>query len=208
MKYAIGCLVIIVLFVVICIITAMGSYNGLVNASQRVDKQWAQVQTVYQRRADLIPNLVQTVSGAAHFEKSTLVAVTNARASVGKVNINANSAPSDPAQLQAFEQAQGNLSSALSHLMVVVENYPNLQSDRNFVDLQAQIEGAENRIAHEREGYNEVVQDYNARVQRFPTMIFARMFGFATKPYFNATPEAQTAPQVHFDFNNTTAPAQ
>jgi LemA protein len=206
MKIALAVLGVIVLVVLFVIIGAVGSYNGLVSASQAVDKQWAQVQTVYQRRADLIPNLVATVSGAAHFEKSTLVEVTDARASVGRVNINSNSAPSDPAQLQQFEQAQGNLSNALSHLMVVVENYPNLKSNENFLELQAELEGTENRINHERELFNTTVQDYNTRVQRFPTVFFARMFGFAVKPYFGATPQAQNAPQVNFDFG-TTAPA-
>lgn len=206
MKAAILVLGVIVFFILLVIVTAIGSYNGLVNSAQTVDKQWAQVQAVYQRRADLIPNLVSTVSGAAHFEKSTLVEVTDARASVGKVNINSNGAPSDPAKLQQFEQAQGDLSNALSHLMVVVENYPNLKSNENFLELQAELEGTENRINHEREVYNQVVQDYDARIQRFPTVFFARMFGFTSKPYFNATQQAQTAPQVNFDFS-ATAPA-
>jgi LemA protein len=206
MKIVLVVLGVIVLFALFVIIGAVGSYNGLVSSSQAVDKQWAQVQTVYQRRADLIPNLVATVSGAAHFEKSTLVEVTDARASVGKVTVNSNTAPSDPAQLQQFEQAQGNLSSALSHLMVVVENYPNLKSNENFLELQAELEGTENRINHERELFNSTVQDYNTRVQRFPTVFFARMFGFTAKPYFGATPQAQNAPAVNFDFS-TTAPA-
>lgn len=202
MKIALIVLGVIVLFILICILSAVGSYNGLVSASQAVDKQWAQVQTVYQRRADLIPNLVNTVSGAAHFEKSTLVEVTDARASVGKVNINANSAPSDPAQLQQFEQAQGRLGTALSRLLVVSENYPNLKSNENFLELQSELEGTENRINHEREVYNQVVQDYDTRIQRFPTVFFARMFGFTSKPYFAATSQAQTAPQVQFNFDN------
>ena len=170
-----GIVVAIVALALVVVVVATGSYNGLVTASQAVDKQWAQVQTVYQRRSDLIPNLVATVSGAAHFEKSTLVEVTDARASVGKVTVNSNSAPSDPAQLQQFEQAQGNLSSALSHLMVVLENYPNLKSNENFLELQAELEGTENRINHERELFNTTVQDYNTRVQRLPTA-FSRGF--------------------------------
>jgi LemA protein len=197
------------LFALIFILAAVGSYNGLATSAQGIDQQWAQVQNVYQRRMDLIPNLVATVSGSANFEKSTLIAVTDARASVGRVTINAASAPNDAATLQQFEQAQGQLSNALSHLMVVAENYPDLKSTQGFLDLQAQLEGTENRIAFERDKFNQTVQDYNNRVVRFPTMIMARMGGFAVKPYFSAAPQAATPPQVQFNFNNTaTAPAQ
>jgi LemA protein len=193
----------------ILIITAVGSYNGLATSSQGVDQEWAQVQAVYQRRADLIPNLVATVSGAANFEKSTLIAVTDARASVGKMTIDPKSAPNDPAALQQFEQSQQNLSGALSRLMVVVEKYPDLKSNQNFLALQAQLEGTENRISVERENFNNAVMDYNSRVVRFPSMIMAHLGGFMTKPYFQAAPAAQTAPQVQFDFSGTpaTAPA-
>jgi len=185
-----------------------GSYNHLVSLSQATDSHWAQVQNVYQRRADLIPNLVSTVSGAANFEKSTLVEVTQARASVGQVKINANTAPTDPAQLAAFDQAQGQLSSALSHLMVVVERYPQLTATENFRDLQAQLEGTENRIAVERRDFNQAVQDYDTAVKSFPAVIYAGMFGFQPKPYFSAAPGAETAPKVQFNFNNavTNAP--
>src|ERR1700733_6797670 len=162
-KFAIGCGAVIVI-VVLFILIAGGSYNRLVGLSQNVDKQWAQVQNVYQRRADLVPNLVATVSGAANFEKSTLIDVTEARASVGKVSVNATAAPGDPATLQQFEQAHGNLSSAFSPLMVVVERYPDLKSSQNFLALQAQLEGTENRIAFERGKFNDVVQQYNSRV--------------------------------------------
>jgi LemA protein len=196
------------LLVLMIILTAVGSYNGLASSAQGVDQQWAQVQNVYQRRADLIPNLVNTVSGAANFEKSTLIAVTDARASVGKVNINANTAPTDPAALQQFEQAQANLSGALSHLLVVAENYPDLKSSTNFLALQAQLEGTENRISVERGKFNDAVQDYNTRVVSFPSMIMAHLGGFTTKPYFSAAPAAATVPQVQFDFGNAaTAPA-
>src|SRR5438874_8275254 len=148
-----------------------GQYNGLVNRSQAVDAQWAQVQNVYQRRADLIPNLVSTVSGAANFEKSTLTEVTTARASVGQVKIDPNAAPTDPAKLAEFERAQGQLSSALSRLLVVAERYPDLKANSSFRDLQAELAGTENRIAVERMRFNEAVQDYNTTVKRFPTML-------------------------------------
>ena len=148
----------IILGLIVFGLSIAGIYNGLVGSSQAVDASWAQVQNVYQRRADLIPNLVQTVQGAANFEKSTIVQVTEARASVGRVNINQNQAPADAAQLQQFQQAQGQLSTALSRLLVVSENYPDLKANANFRDLQAQLEGTENRIAVERGRFNTVVQ--------------------------------------------------
>src|SRR5437762_3186318 len=175
------------------------SYNGLVHKQQNVDQAWAQVQNVYQRRADLIPNLVSTVSGAANFEKSTLTEVTNARASVGKVQINANSAPADPATLAAFEQAQGQLGSALSRLLVVAERYPELKATANFRDLQAQLEGTENPISVERGRFNEAVGTYNTSIKSFPNVMYAGKMGFAPKPYFAASNEAQSVPKVQFD---------
>jgi LemA protein len=177
-----------------------GQYNGLVNRSQAVDAQWAQVQNVYQRRADLIPNLVATVSGAANFEKSTLTEVTNARASVGKVQINPTGTPT-PAQLAEFERAQGGLSSALSRLLVVAENYPSLKATANFQELQAQLEGTENRISVERGRFNDLARDYNAAIKRVPAVFFAGLFGFKEKPYFAAKPGSEDAPKVEFDFN-------
>jgi LemA protein len=191
------------LIFLICLLTIVGSYNGLIASSQAVDQQWAQVQNVYQRRADLVPNLVATVSGAAHFEQSTLEAVTEARASVGRVNIDANSAPTDAAALQKFEQAQGGLSSALSRLLVVTENYPDLKSSQSFIDLQAQLEGTENRISVERGKFNQTVQDYDTRIATFPDVLMAHMMGLNSKPYFAASAAAQTPPQVQFDFNNS-----
>jgi LemA protein len=178
-----------------------GSYNGLVEKSQHVDKAWAQVQNVYQRRADLIPNLVQTVQGAASFEKSTLVEITDARASVGKIQI--NNAPTDAAKLAEFERAQGQLSSALSRLLVVVEKYPDLKANANFRDLQAQLEGTENRISVERGTFNDTVQAYNTGIRTFPAVFYAGMFGFKERPYFTAKPGADEAPKVKFDFNKT-----
>lgn len=177
-----------------------GQYNGLVNRSQAVDAQWAQVQNVYQRRADLIPNLVSTVSGAANFEKSTLTEVTNARASVGKVQVNTSGTPT-PAQLAEFDRAQGALSSALSRLLVVAENYPSLKATANFQELQAQLEGTENRISVERGRFNELARDYNAAIKRVPAVFFAGIFGFKEKPYFAAKPGSEEAPKVEFDFN-------
>jgi LemA protein len=208
-KVAIGCGVLAVLgfIVLVTIAIAGGSYNRLVKLSQQVDSSWAQVQADYQRRADLIPNLVATVSGAANFEKSTLVEVTEARASVGKVNINPATAPSDPAKLAEFDQAQSRLSSALSHLLVVVERYPDLRANNNFVTLQAQLEGTENRITVARRDYNDAVQQYDTAIKSFPAVFYAAAMGFKEKPYFNAAPGAETAPKVQFDFNNP-APAK
>ncbi len=175
-----------------------GGYNSLVAQQANVDKSWAQVQNVYQRRADLIPNLVQTVQGAANFEKSTLVEITDARASVGKVQI--NNAPTEAAKLAEFEKAQGRLSSALSRLLVVVEKYPDLKANSNFRDLQAQLEGTENRISVERGSFNNAVQAYNTGIRSFPAVFYAGMFGFKERPYFAAKAGAEDAPKVQFDF--------
>jgi LemA protein len=192
---------VILLFVLIAVLWAVGGYNSLVSAKQGVNQQWSQVQNVYQRRADLIPNLVNTVAGAANFEKSTLVAVTDARASVGRVQLPAGAAPTDPAQLAAFDQAQGQLGSALSRLLVVSERYPDLTATANFRDLQAQLEGTENRISVERGRFNDAVQAYNTSALSFPRLLIARMFGFGPLPYFTAAPGAETAPKVQFDFS-------
>jgi LemA protein len=207
-KIVLGGLGIFVLFVAFLVIAAISTYNGLVNRSQAVDAQWAQVQNVYQRRADLIPNLVNTVSGAANFEKSTLTEITEARASVGKVQLNANTAPTDPAQLAQFEQAQGQLSSALSRLMVVVERYPDLKATANFQMLQAQLEGTENRIAVERGRFNDAARDYNSAIKRVPAVFFAAAFGFKDKAYFQAAPGSEKPPPVQFDFGAKPAPAK
>src|SRR3989442_3372282 len=170
-KFALGCVGILVLLVLIVGIGGCSSYNRLVTLSQDTDAKWAQVQNQYQRRLDLIPNLVNTVSGAANFEKSTLTEITSARASVGQVKIDKNQAPTDPAKLAEFEKAQAHLSSALSRLLVVVERYPELKANANFRDLQAQLEGTENRIAVERGRFNEAVQGYNTAVESFPTVL-------------------------------------
>jgi LemA protein len=202
---AVAVLIALLLLLLFVVAIAGGSYNRLVRLSQAVDSQWAQVQNVYQRRADLVPNLVATVSGAANFEKSTLTEITAARASVGQVKLDPNSAPTDPAKLAAFESAQGQLSSALSRLLVVVERYPDLKATANFQDLQASLEGTENRISVERRDFNLAAQKYNTAVKSFPTVFYAGAFGFSPKPYFMATAGAETPPKVQFDFNKPTA---
>jgi len=208
-KFAIGCGGLVVILLVIGLVIGlffMGSYNRLVPLQQAVDTQWAQVQTVYQRRADLIPNLVNTVAGAANFEKSTLTEVTNARASVGRVQLDPNKAPTDAKQLQEYQAAQGQLTNALSRLLVVAENYPQLKATENFQGLQAQLEGTENRISVERNKFNTTVQSYNVAVRSFPTNLIAGMFGFSPRPFFEATQGAQNAPTVNFNFGSP-APA-
>ena len=194
---------VVVVLILIFVALAGGSYNRLVKLSQAVDSQWAQVQNVYQRRADLIPNLVATVSGAANFEKSTLTEITQARAAVGQVKIDPATAPTDPARLAAFDQAQGQMSSALSRLMVVVERYPNLTATGNFRDLQAQLEGTENRITVERRDFNGAVQSYDTAIKSFPAVFYAAALGFHDKPYFAAAPGAETVPKVQFGFGKT-----
>ncbi len=182
--------------------TGCGSYNSLVTLQNNVDKKWADVQSVYQRRADLIPNLVSTVQGAANFEKSTLTEVTNARASVGQVKLDPSKAPTDAAQLEQFQAAQGQLSNALSRLLVVSENYPQLRATEGFQTLQAQLEGTENRISVERNNFNAAVQEYNTTLQRFPTNMLNKMFGFKERPFFAAQPGSDRAPAVKFDFGS------
>ena len=208
-KFAFGCggiLLVLVFVAVVVAIAVAGKYNALVKLDQSVNQSWAQVQNVYQRRADLIPNLVQTVTGAADFEKSTLIAVTNARASVGRVQLDPNKAPTDAAQLQQFQAAQGQLSAALSRLLLVSERYPDLKANQNFLSLQAQLEGTENRISVERGNFNKTVQDYNVAVRSFPTNLIAGMLGFPPKPFFTAQPGAEKPPPVQFNFG-TPAPA-
>lgn len=206
-KLGIGCAVVgvVAFFGLGLVMWGASGYNRLVSLSQGVDQQWAQVQNVYQRRADLIPNLVSTVSGAANFEKSTLENVVAARASVGQVKISPTMAPTSPQKLAEFDQAQKQLTSALSRLLVVVERYPELRATQNFQTLQAQLEGTENRIAVERRRFNEAVQAYNTRVKSFPTVLYAGALGFSPKPYFKATPGAETPPKVQFDFGKPAA---
>lgn len=198
-----GCLVAIGIAVLLGLF-AMGTYNGLVGAEQAVEAQWAQVENVYQRRADLVPNLVASVRGAANFERGTLTDVVEARARVGQVSAQATSEIlNDPQRFEQFQQAQDGLSSALSRLLVVVERYPELRAVQGFQDLMVQLEGTENRIAVERRRFNEVAQDYNTRLKRFPTVMFASLMGFQPRPYFRSQPGAETAPRV--DFSETPA---
>ncbi len=173
-----------------------GMYNTMVVKSENIDAQWAQVENVYQRRADLIPNLVNTVKGYASHEKETLEGVINARAKATSVNINA--ANMNAASMQAFQQAQDGLSGALSKLMVVVEKYPELKANQNFLELQAQLEGTENRIAVERKKFNETTRNYNTYIKLFPKNMFAGMFNFDKKPYFESVKGAEVAPEVQF----------
>jgi len=181
-----------------------GGYNKLVRLQTATDGSWAQVQNVYQRRADLIPNLVATVSGAANFEKSTLTEITAARASVGQIKIDPNKAPTDAAELAQFDKAQTGLSSALSRLLVVVEKYPDLKATANFRDLQTQLEGTENRISVERGRFNETVQAYNAAIKSIPAVFYAGIAGFKERPYFTATPGSDAPPKVDFSQPATT----
>ena len=191
--------------VVIAFMWGVGVNNKIVKLSNGADAQWAQVQNVYQRRADLIPNLVSTVQGAANFERTTLQEVINARASATQVKIDPSKAPDDPAQLQKFQAAQDQLTSALGRLLVVVEKYPDLRANQNFVGLQTQLEGTENRITVERGRYNELLRDYNTYIQQFPASFVAGFRNFKTKPYFEAVKGAEIPPQVQFDFSKNPA---
>ncbi|MFW2387572.1 MAG: LemA family protein [Polyangiales bacterium] len=193
-KGLIGCGVIVVIAAIL-LATGVGSYNRLVDLDEGVDNAWSQVENVYQRRADLIPNLVATVKGAADFEQETLTKVVEARAKVGQMSF--ENAP-DAAQLEQFEAAQSQLSSALSRLLVVVERYPELKATEAFRDLQAQLEGTENRISVERRRFNDATLGYNKVRRRFPTILLANIMGFEDKPYFESTPGADKPPKVEF----------
>ena len=193
--------IIFALIVIIALFTVGGIYNSLVSSGQAVDAQWGQVQTAYQRRADLVPNLVATVQGAANFEKSTYLSVTRARAQVGQISPQAvQNALNDPQAFQKYAAAQDQLGSALSRLLVTVENYPQLRATENFGTLQAQIEGAENRVAFERKKYNDAARTFNTRRDSIPAVFIAGMFGarFNEKPYFAAAPGSEKAPTVRF----------
>ncbi|MDP1675372.1 MAG: LemA family protein [Bacteroidota bacterium] len=183
--------------IILTIMWGLGKYNGIVKMDEGVNGSWAQVQNQYQRRMDLIPNLVATVQGVANFEKSTLQAVIEARAKATQVTLSPQLL-NDPAAFQKFEQSQGQLSSSLSRLLVTVEQYPNLKANENFLQLQSQLEGTENRIAVERKRFNEVVQSYNAHIRQVPTNMIASFGGFQAKQYFQATAGAETAPKVQF----------
>ncbi len=186
---------VIVAVLLLLAVWAVSSYNGLVGSRAQADAKWADVQAQYQRRADLVPNLVQTVAGFAQQERTVLINVTDARARVGQVQLSTQDL-SDPQKVAAFEQAQSQLGGALSRLIAVAESYPDLKSDQNFLALQDQLEGTENRIAVARMDYNDAVREYNLRVQRFPTVIIAGMFGFPTREFFEASDAAQQAPSI------------
>jgi Uncharacterized conserved protein len=175
-------------------------YNTLVSLDEKVNQAWAQVQNQYQRRMDLIPNLVKTVEGVANFEKSVMTQVTEARSHVGQMTLKPEDL-SDPDKFAQYQKAQDQLSSALSRLLVVSENYPQLKANENFLQLQSQLEGTENRIAVERKKFNEAVQEYNTSTRTFPRVIVAKMFGFKEKEYFKAKEGSENAPDVKFDFN-------
>jgi LemA protein len=194
-----GCLGILVLGLVVAALWGVGSYNTLVKLDQGVRSGWAQVENVYQRRADLVPNLVETVKGAADFERDTFTAVTEARAKVGQTKIDPGQL-NDPAAFAKFQQAQDQLGGALSRLMVVVEKYPELKATQNFRDLQSQLEGTENRITVERQRFNEAAQAFNTKRMSFPTVLIAGFFGsrFAEKAYFKAAEGSDVAPKVKF----------
>ncbi|HLP72628.1 MAG TPA: LemA family protein [Bacteroidales bacterium] len=194
-----GCLIpiiIIVFVVIIAVLWGTRVYNGMVTMQETVTSQWGNVETAYQRRADLIPNFVNTVKGAAQFEQQTLTQVVEARAKATQVTVDPTNMT--PEALQQFQQAQGQLSSALGRLMVVVEKYPELRATQNFRDLQVELEGTENRISVERRKFNEVAQTYNTYIKRFPQALFAGMFGFRPKPYFESMEGAEKAPEVKF----------
>ena len=194
-----GCVVggVIVAVLALVLLWGVGSYNGLVGSRESVDSQWAQVESAYQRRADLIPNLVATVKGSAQFEQDTLTRVVEARSRVGQVSAGSD-VLNNPERFAEFQQAQDQLSSALSRLLVVVERYPDLKSTQAFQDLMNQLEGTENRINVERNRYNEVAQGFNSRVRRFPIALFAGMMGFHPKEYFKSQAGSETAPKVDF----------
>ena len=183
------------IFILVPFITSCG-YNTMVTLDEGISSQWAQVENAYQRRADLIPNLVNTVKGYADFEKETLTQVIEARSKATSVNIEPGNIT--PAAISQFQNAQAGLSSALSRLMVVVERYPELKANQNFLELQAQLEGTENRIAVERRKFNEATRQYNTYIRKFPKNIIAGIFGFDKKTYFEAEEEAKEVPKVEF----------
>ena len=189
--------IIVVAAVLLLVFWGVGQYNSMVVLDEQVNTSWSQVENQYQRRADLIPNLVETVKGYASHERETLEGVINARAKASQPIVQAGDGMTQE-QLNQFQQAQGDLTSALNRLMVVVERYPELKADENFRQLQAQLEGTENRITTARMDFNNEAQRYNTKVRRFPTNIFAGLFGFHQRPYFQAEAGAEQAPQVKF----------
>ncbi len=196
-----GCLIaigVVVILIIIMISSIIGTYNNMVKLDEGVKEKWSQVENVYQRRYDLIPNLVNTVKGYAAHEKETFTAVTEARAKAGGTFNISEQVLNDPAMFQKFQQAQSSLGGALQRLMVVMEKYPDLKANQNFLALQDQLEGTENRIAVERKRFNEAARYYNTYIKIFPKVILANMFGFDEKQYFKSTEGAEEAPKVEF----------
>lgn len=196
MKRSVIVLIVIAVIALIAYSSFKGGYNNMVTREESVESAWSQVENVYQRRADLIPNLVNTVKGAANFEKETFTAVTEARSKASQITVDPKNLT--PEKIQEFQAAQGELSQALGRLMMVTENYPQLKANQNFQDLQVQLEGTENRITQERRKFNEVVQDFNTYIRKFPNNLLAGMFGFEKKGYFEAEKGADRAPEVQF----------
>jgi LemA protein len=190
-------LLVVVGALLLLVFNGCGSYNNMVSKQEATSSAWSQVENVYQRRLDLIPNLVATVKGVANFEQKTLTDVINARASATQMKVDASKL--SPEQIEKFQASQGQLSQALGRLMVVAEQYPQLKATQNFLELQSQLEGTENRIAVERQKFNDIVKDYNTYVRKFPQVIYAGMFGFEKKGYFEATAGADKAPEVKFE---------
>lgn len=197
LKIALGIVGALVLVLALCISWVVGTYNTIVKANETVTASWGQVQNQYQRRYDLIPNLVETVKGFAKQEQTVLLGVTEARASVGALKVTPE-VLKDPKAFSQFQQAQDGLSSALQRLLVVTENYPNLKSNENFLALQSQLEGTENRIAVERRRFNEAVQSYNTMIRQFPGSMVAGFGNFQEAQYFKSVTGAEQAPQVKF----------
>jgi LemA protein len=198
-KIGIGCLVVLIIAAIAVFSFGKNTYNNLVSLDESVNNSWAQVQNVLQRRMDLIPNLVQTVKGYASHERETLEAVIQARANATKTQINAEDMAKNPQMLQQFMDAQNGITEALGRLMVVVERYPDLKANENFIRLQDELAGTENRIAVERRRFNDTVRQLNQKIRTFPTVLIAGMLGFQQRPYFEAPTQAQEAPRVDFN---------
>ena len=198
-KFIIGTIITVAIVIVIAGFTVMGQYNNMVSLDEQVKTKWSQVENVYQRRYDLIPNLVKTVQAYAAHEKELFQTVTEARAKAGGVLNISEEILNNPETFRKFQEVQGELSQVLQRMMVVVEQYPNVKADQNFLALQAQLEGSENRIAVERKRFNEAVNQYNAYIKKFPQVVVAGMFGFKEKAYFKAEKGAENAPEVNFE---------
>jgi LemA protein len=202
----IGCLVALLVVVLLLGLGGCSGYNQLVTLNEGVEKAWSQVENVYQRRLDLIPNFVKTVEGQANFEKSTLTEIATARASINQIKLASGQVPNE-AELQQWEAAQSRLGGALGRLLAVSENYPELKANQGFLGLQAELAGTENRISVERGRFNDSAQSFNTAVKHFPAVLYAGLFGFSPKPYFKATAGAAEPPKVEFDFSKQPKPA-